>query len=1267
VIVWIGIILSLFLLKLVFFWRKDWEVKCIATRSTVNEADWVLLKDKYKQCFAHKVHIQVAKETTYNGYAGNNSGVVNDAFDTSNDVTNIDVTFNATETEKTSIQRFFRHQKIKYIFSVQKNHFEKTSSFPLIRCSYFHNTRGLTSTEQQNRRLTFGENAIRVHMTPVIVLLFTQALNPFYVFQLFSILLWTAAEEYYYYAGCIGFLTIVFLAAQIIQQRMMERALKKTISFSRTCHVWKSDINDWREVPSESLVPGDVIQLSDVSIMPCDVVLVSGSCVMNESMLTGESVPVSKVPVSADDSFFDIKEHSRHVLFSGTNVIQMRSAEDRRSPAKAVVYRTGFSTAKGELVRAILFPKPLDFKFTRDSYKYIAFLATMALVGMIYTIVIKVLNGDETKDVVTRTLDLVTIVIPPALPAAMTAGIVFAQFRLRQSRIFCISPNTINVCGSVNCFCFDKTGTLTEDGLDIQSIRQSVNASFDREEISSVEERRHLAPDVLAAMATCHSLAIVNNDLCGDPLDLKMFQFTDWVLEEVDTAGHHLGASTIVHRKTTTLNGDGKQSLLPFSPTSSISTGDEIGIIKQFTFSSRLQRMSVITRRRRQSSSSSSSSSGGAHQFSVFAKGSPEMIASLSLKESVPPDFDDVLISYTRQGFRVIAMATKVLYDDVTYECIDDVVTGIQKITREEVEREFIFLGLLVLENRLKTETTPVIVQLHEANIRIAMVTGDNMLTALSVARGCRMLDDDDHVIMVSVSAANAESPSHVFWCPLDQPGSETKQLQRKVAFERMDMEELEKGKWTSKKHRFSLAITGRSWALLRQHHPLLLPKVVVRGKVFARFSPDQKKQLIEELQKLGYYVGMCGDGANDCGALKAAHAGISLSDAEASVASPFTSKEPNISCVPSLIREGRASLVTSFGVFKYMAGYSMTQFLIVCMLTWPVVNNTLSDFQFLYEDLVLMTPLCFTFCFTGPHKSIAAEAPMISLVAMAPIVSLLCSMSLNLGIIIFSYFYTQAQPWYESADERDGYSYGDGEADINVNYDQTVIFLITCSHFIVMAISFSKGRPHRASFFSNYVFVCNVIFSTACSTIMIFNRWDWWADLLKLKMPPSTAFQAIIFGVSAIHFFVSYLVEMYFVDGFVERWLQPMLSRTVFGETVSHRLIDKELEASADWPPISTKSFAEVIEMEMDMMTTTTGSSSSPPTQEQQRDNDEETDISQLTPGAEVSLSNGIVNKGVDSSSDCDVVVTTDDIESTEQRLLDDDVESDVMHRTNL
>lgn len=82
-------------------------------------------------------------------------------------------------------------------------------------------------------------------------------------------------------------------------------------------------------------------------------------------------------------------------------------------------------------------------------------------------IFVQIERGDEVGSIITRTLDLLTIVIPPALPAAMTIGIVFAQKRLRRQNVFCISPRSINLCGAINVFCFDKTGTLTEDGLDL--------------------------------------------------------------------------------------------------------------------------------------------------------------------------------------------------------------------------------------------------------------------------------------------------------------------------------------------------------------------------------------------------------------------------------------------------------------------------------------------------------------------------------------------------------------------------------------------------------------------------------------------------------------------------------------------------------------------------------------------------------------------------------------------------------------------------------
>lgn len=86
---------------------------------------------------------------------------------------------------------------------------------------------------------------------------------------------------------------------------------------------------------------------------------------------------------------------------------------------------------------------------------------------------------------------------------------------------------------------------------------------------------------------------------------------------------------------------------------------------------------------------------------------------------------------------------------------------------------------------------------------------------------------------------------------------------------------------------------------------------------VYARCSPENKSQIVQSLQNENFTVLMCGDGANDCGALKVADVGISLSQEEASIAAPFTSTCPDISCVIELLKEGKCALVTSLQIFK--------------------------------------------------------------------------------------------------------------------------------------------------------------------------------------------------------------------------------------------------------------------------------------------------------------------------------------------------------------
>jgi len=185
-------------------------------------------------------------------------------------------------------------------------------------------------------------------------------------------------------------------------------------------------------------------------------------------MLTGESIPVIKNPLpNVSQENYDPEEDKNYTLFSGTEVIQTRDLGSEQ--VTAVVIRTNFTTMKGSLIKSILFPKPNRFSFHADSMKFVGVLALIALSGFLVTLP-KSLKFLSTKEVIFKALDLITITVPPALPAAMSIGVVYALSRLRTHNIFCIAPQRINVAGRVKAIVFDKTGTLTEDSLQFSGV-----------------------------------------------------------------------------------------------------------------------------------------------------------------------------------------------------------------------------------------------------------------------------------------------------------------------------------------------------------------------------------------------------------------------------------------------------------------------------------------------------------------------------------------------------------------------------------------------------------------------------------------------------------------------------------------------------------------------------------------------------------------------------------------------------------------------------
>jgi cation-transporting ATPase 13A2 len=265
---------------------------------------------------------------------------------------------------------------------------------------------------------------------------------------------------------------------------------------------------------------------------------------------------VSKIPASDESlSMLNLAATSiapqlaRNFLFAGTKIIRARRPQDdndEEAVALAMAVRTGFNTTKGALVRSMLFPKPSGFKFYRDSFRYISVMGGIAFLGFLASFVNFVRLKLAWHLIIVRALDLITIVVPPALPATLSIGTNFALSRLRKKHIFCISPQRVNVGGKLDIVCFDKTGTLTEDGLDVLGIRvaqrQTHRFSELLSDVSSLLPSTFYERDptinydahraVLHTMASCHSLRVVEGELLGDPLDLKMFDFTGWQFEE---------------------------------------------------------------------------------------------------------------------------------------------------------------------------------------------------------------------------------------------------------------------------------------------------------------------------------------------------------------------------------------------------------------------------------------------------------------------------------------------------------------------------------------------------------------------------------------------------------------------------------------------------------------------------------------------------------------------------------------------------------------
>uniref|UniRef100_A0A8C5UYT8 Polyamine-transporting ATPase 13A2 n=1 Tax=Microcebus murinus TaxID=30608 RepID=A0A8C5UYT8_MICMU len=1001
------------------------------------------------------------------------------------------------------VLRYYLLQGQRYIWIETQQAFHQVSLLDHGRtCDDIHGSHsGLSLQEQTVRKAVYGPNVISIPVKSYLQLLVDEALNPYYGFQAFSIALWLA-DRYYWYALCIFLVSAISICLSLYKTRKQSQTLRDMVKLSVRVRVCRPG-GEAQWVDSSELVPGDCLVLpQEGGLMPCDATLVAGECVVNESSLTGQSVPVLKDALPRGTRPYSPETHRRH-----------RSSADRSScrpglhmglPASwRSVTRTGFCTAKGALVSSILHPRPINFKFYKHSMKFVAALSVLALLGTVYSVFILQRNRVPLKEIVIRALDLVTVVVPPALPAAMTVCTLYAQSRLRTQGIFCIHPLRINLGGKLRLVCFDKTGTLTEDGLDVMGVVPLKGQAF----LPLVPEPRRLpVGPLLRALATCHTLSRLQDTAVGDPMDLKMVESTGWVLQEEPATDSAFGAQVLAVMRPP-LREPQLQGTEPAMP---------VSVLRRFPFSSALQRMDVVV------------AWPGAAQPEAYVKGSPELVAGLSSVPATPPpdtvptDFAQTLQSYTAAGYRVVALASKPLPIAPSLEAA-------QQLTRDTVEQELSLLGLLVMRNLLKPQTTPVIQALRRTHIRTVMVTGDNLQTAVTVARGCGMVGPQERLVIVHATHPERGQPASLEFLPVDSSAAVNGVKDPGQAA----------GYTMEPDPRSShLALSGPTFGVIVKHFPKLLPKVLVQGTVFARMAPEQKTELVCELQKLQYCVGMCGDGANDCGALKAADVGISLSQAEASVVSPFTSSTASIECVPTVIR-ARSQFPSVLPPLRQ-------------------INTNLGDVQFLAIDLVITTTVAVLMSRTGPALALGRVRPPGALLSVPVLSSLLLQVALVAGVQLGGYFLTVAQPWFVPLNRT-------VPAPDNLpNYENTVVFSLSSFQYLILAAAMSKGAPFRRPLYSNVPFLVALalLSSVLVGLILVPGLLQ---GPLALRSIADTHFKLLLLGLVAFN-----LVAAFMLESVLDQCLPACLRRLRPKRASKKRFKQLERElAEQPWPPL--------------------------------------------------------------------------------------------------